>query len=472
MSIRVPLLSNVVLMLVIFSFSSNTFSQVPQLWGMTRGGGAYNGGTIFKVNGDGSGLQIIYSFDSLTGAWPTGNMVFQDGKLYGVTTGGGMWNRGGLFSFDPANLHYSALYDFDLNSGYQNLGSLCAASNNVIYGMNSFGGIDLKGTVFRYDINNSYFSLVHEFISSDGYWVTDNLLEASNHFLYGLTAFGGNFGVGVLFSIDISNNNLVNHYNFEQSTGADPQGDLIQASNGKLYGMACAGGLKNYGVIYCYDPSLNHYQKVHDFDSIDGRLPVGGLLEADNGILYGLAYHGGTNDKGTLFSFDPVNGSFNKLIDFYDFIGRFPLWNLIQASDRKLYGITIQGGSFRNGTIFSYDINTGVYVKVIDQANFGGAIGKLVEIDSTLFTKTTSVDLKTYFSISPNPTGSTFLIQVNGEIENAELDIFTIHGKQVYSSSLRSKREIIHSELTAGIYFVRVSNGMKNLSRKLIIENK
>ncbi|HNQ61740.1 MAG TPA: hypothetical protein PKJ62_05060, partial [Bacteroidia bacterium] len=111
MSIRVPLLSNVVLMLVIFSFSSNTFSQVPQLWGMTRGGGAYNGGTIFKVNGDGSGLQIIYSFDSLTGAWPTGNMVFQDGKLYGVTTGGGMWNRGGLFSFDPANLHYSALYD-------------------------------------------------------------------------------------------------------------------------------------------------------------------------------------------------------------------------------------------------------------------------------------------------------------------------------------------------------------------------
>ena len=465
-------MKKVFLVITILFFSLDSFSQSPQLWGMTGVGGTNGRGTIFKIYGDGTGYQTAYSFDTLTGATPQGNLVFCEGKFYGVTISGGLWNRGVIFSFDPQHSVFTDLFDFDNTTGYQNLGSLIVASNNVLYGMNSAGGIFLRGSIFSFDINSLQFSMVHEFINSDGYWPTANLVEADQQTLYGLTAFGGTYGLGVLFSLNTTNNNLLNLYSFSQGTGGDPQGALIKSDNGKFYGLTSGGGHGNHGVLYSYDPDSNLYLPLHYFDSINGRLPLNSLLEADNGLFYGVAMRGGINDLGILFSFDPLTNTFSKLLDFNGFNGKYPRCNLMQASDSIVYGLSFQGGIHSGGTIFSYNPSTNIFSKIIDmgQTSYGGPIGKLLEVDSTLYNYTNDIDRKQLMYISPNPATSSLTIHLAEGSGDSEITIFTVMGKKVYSTLLKNCSLKLNIDFDPGIYFVRVETRFGSVTQKLMID--
>ncbi len=74
--------------------------------------------------------------------------------------------------------------------------------------------------------------------------------------------------------------------------GGNPNGSLVQASNGKLYGMTYLGGTNNYGVLFRVQPhGWNIYQKnrFRQYGG-NGRYPRGSLVQAGNGKLYGMTY--------------------------------------------------------------------------------------------------------------------------------------------------------------------------------------
>ena len=62
---------------------------------------------------------------------------------------------------------------------------------------------------------------------------------------------------------------------FDFSNGAYPYGSLIQASDGKLYGMTYGGGSNFEGVIFSYDPVASAYTQLKDFDGTNGAYPFG-----------------------------------------------------------------------------------------------------------------------------------------------------------------------------------------------------
>jgi uncharacterized repeat protein (TIGR03803 family) len=151
-----------------------------------------------------------------------------------------------------------------------------------------------------------------------------------------------------------------------------------------LYGLAYGGGAYNnglgYGVIFSYDTAAHTYLDLHDFDSINGFKPLGGLIEATNGKYYGLTPLGGTNDKGTLFSFDPSTNNFTSLYSFNQTTGWYPRGSLKQATDGKLYGMARSGGLNNMGVIFSYDIVLNSYTDLFDFTDVGGySFGSLIE---------------------------------------------------------------------------------------------
>ena len=74
--------------------------------------------------------------------------------------------------------------------------------------------------------------------------------------------------------------------------GSQPHGNLLQASNGKLYGMTQLGGIGVLGVDFSFDPSSTAYTKLDDFDSPNGANPTGSLIQASDGKLYGLTSTG------------------------------------------------------------------------------------------------------------------------------------------------------------------------------------
>jgi uncharacterized repeat protein (TIGR03803 family) len=92
--------------------------------------------------------------------------------------------------------------------------------------------------------------------------------------------------------------------NFDNTNGAHPNGSLIQATNGKLYGMTSEGGSINAGVIFSFDPSSYTYTKLKNFDGTNGGNPYGSLMQARNGKLYGMTRKGGSINAGVIFSFD------------------------------------------------------------------------------------------------------------------------------------------------------------------------
>lgn len=73
-------------------------------------------------------------------------------------------------------------------------------------------------------------------------------------------------------------------------------------------------------------------------------------------------------------------------------------------------------------------------------------------------------------NIYPNPAGNEFQINLSNTIdENAEATIYDINGRQVKSSKLKNQLQTISiSDLNKGVYLVKVKNGVKQSTTKLI----
>ena len=70
------------------------------------------------------------------------------------------------------------------------------------------------------------------------------------------------------------------------------------------------------GVLFQYDPATSIYTKKLDFTGdANGRHPFGSLIQASDGKLYGMTLSGGTNDLGVLFQYDPVTSTYTKKLD-------------------------------------------------------------------------------------------------------------------------------------------------------------
>jgi uncharacterized repeat protein (TIGR03803 family) len=263
-------------------------------------------------------------------------MQARDGKLYGMTTYGGSNGVGVIFSFDPSSSAYTKLKDFDVTDGAEPWGSLMQASDGKLYGMTTFGGSSNEsfGVIFSFDPSTSTYTKLKEFDGTNGAFPEGSLMQAKDGKLYGMTYGGGSngveYGYGVIFSFDPSSSAYTKLKDFDGTNGGNSEGNLMQARDGKLYGMTTYGGSGYYGpysgngVIFSFDPSSSTYTKLKDFDFTNGANPRGSLMEARDGKLYGTTYRGGTNDVGVIFSFDPSSSTFTKLKDFGGTNGAYP----------------------------------------------------------------------------------------------------------------------------------------------------
>src|SRR5688572_33443684 len=80
-----------------------------------------------------------------------------------------------------------------------------------------------------------------------------------------------------------------------------------------------------------------------------------GVVPAPDGRFYGLTYEGGTSDQGTLYSVDATLLAVVVHVNFNGTNGAVPYDELTyDAASGKFYGTTSAGGASNLGTIFSY----------------------------------------------------------------------------------------------------------------------
>lgn len=346
-----------------------------KLYGMTTGGGANNAGVLFEFDPASGICTKKFDFTVSTGSYPTGLLrAASNGKLYGLTYGGGANNKGVLFEYDPANSTYTTKVDFDGTNGANSQSSdLTLASNGKFYGMTQGGGVNNQGVIFEYDPDANSFSKKLDFDgASKGSWPKGRLMQHTNGKLYGMTYEGGDNNYGVIFEFNPTDYSFQKKLSFNgTSTGAWPYGSFMLAQNGKLYGMTYVGATgsdgNGFGILFEYDPVTNTQSVKKNFNRTNGFAPQGNLMQASNGKLYGTTPLGGLNNHGTLFEYTIATNTFSIKIDFaFAPQGSNPTGSLTQLPNGKFFGMTSNGGSYGYGIIFEFDPITKILTKKFD----------------------------------------------------------------------------------------------------------
>jgi len=127
---------------------------------------------------------------------------------------------------------------------------------------------------------------------------------------------------------------------------------LLRANDEALYGSTHAGGSYNGGTVFKLNQDGSGYRVLHDFRGADGYEPVTALVEGRDGMLYGTTIRGGTFDQGTVFKIGKDGGNFSLLHSFPDISGS-PWGGIVEGRDGVLYGTTFNYGNQQFGTVFS-----------------------------------------------------------------------------------------------------------------------
>ncbi len=284
-------------------------------------------GTIFKITPGGT-ESILYAFQGGSdGAYPAGGLI-KDGKgnFFGTTGAGGNFNGacagegcGTIFELKSDGTKQT-LYAFQGGSdGVGPLGGVIKDKSGNLYGTTDSGGTDCDGqgigcgTVFKIASGGTE-TLLHTFQGgSDGRAPYAGLILDGAGNLFGTTGGGGGsgcggLGCGTVFKIAADGTERV-LYSFQGGTdGYAPEAGLVIDKSGNLYGTTFFGGgtgCKQTGHVGCgtvFKLAPDGTETVlYAFKHLHGAYPAAALL-LQNGILYGTASEGGTNNDGVVFS--------------------------------------------------------------------------------------------------------------------------------------------------------------------------
>jgi uncharacterized repeat protein (TIGR03803 family) len=339
------------------------------LYGTTQFGGQNDYGVVFKLTPPAPGrtawtetvlhdFRYNYATGDTDGAMPAAGLLMDaTGALYGTTISGGTASPqpccgfGTVFKLTPprpgtTTWTKTVLYRFAGGAdGSDPAAALTADGTGALYGTTLYGGTGACtdgwgvvvgcGTVFKLTPPRAGQTTwtkrtLYRFIGgSDGGEPQGKLLLDASGALYGTTFQGGRgqcsvdwdgIGCGTVFKLtppapgQSAWRKSVLH-NFAGPEGAYPQGGVIADAAGHLYGTASGGGhgvsLSGDGVVFKLRrpaPGQTRWTAtaLHYFDILtSGRVPIGELVAAPTGQLFGVAFDGGQGLVGTVFQVTP-----------------------------------------------------------------------------------------------------------------------------------------------------------------------
>jgi uncharacterized repeat protein (TIGR03803 family) len=368
---------------VIYTFTNQSQGTYPNgtsairddgtLIGATYAGGANNYGTVYSLTppatpGGTWSQRVLYSSGGSVGASVDCVALGTGGIIYGATALGGTVPYGTVFSLAPrgspnADLAATVLHNFtDGGAGLNPAGGIV---ENVV--LNQSGG-EFNGGTAAQVISGGTPIIFHSFGSGTDGANPVGRLVLSGLGLYGVTQNGGTSGFGTVFSLslptesgDSASESVI--YNFAGgSDGGNPTTGLATESN-ILYGTTPNGGANGQGTVFSLTPPSSPggvWTKtlIYSFSGgDDGANPMGELIVARDGTLYGTTYNGGAAHAGTVFSLTPPSapgGAWTETVlhafqggtDGANPQGRLLVWS------GAFYGTTVNGGPANSGTVF------------------------------------------------------------------------------------------------------------------------
>jgi uncharacterized repeat protein (TIGR03803 family) len=255
-------------------------------------------GNIFDVSETGT-LTTLYTLsNSALGATPVSPILGPDDQFYGVASSGGNANNCGTI-YRLISTVYTVIHTFDGTHGCGPAG-LVLGTDGSFYGTTTSGGTAKGGVVFKLTYvagKTNVFTVLTNLASTYGPPV-GSLVEGNDGNYYGVTAglqatgkaFGSVFQVtpaGVLTTLHALNGS---------SDGGYPAAGLILATDGNFYGTSDATLFRI--------TSAGSFSVLFDFETApsgDGSLPTN-LVQHTNGLLYGVTSSGGSRSESGIYN--------------------------------------------------------------------------------------------------------------------------------------------------------------------------
>ena len=186
-----------------------TFDAAGNLYSAAMNGGAYGYGVTFELTPKSAGgwkERVLHAFKGLPGKVPQFAPIFDAaGSLYGTTSGGGPQDAGTIYELTPTSdgkWIYKVIRVFNGRNGHDPLWIKFDKAGNL-YGTTYWDDADGYGVVFKLTPNPDGSwkeTILHRFEGSDGGQTEGLVLDAAGN-IYGLTAYYGAYGAGVIFEI-------------------------------------------------------------------------------------------------------------------------------------------------------------------------------------------------------------------------------------------------------------------------------
>src|SRR5574337_1740016 len=262
-------------------------------------------------------------------------------------------------------------------------------------------------------------TVLHAFHGADGSSPRAPLLQASDGNFYGTTYSGGDDGNGcvqgcngTVFKITPQGQFTLLHTfvggGNSYQDGRNPVGGLVEAPDGYLYGVTESGGAHggNYGVFYRISKT-GQFQRLHEFCPTgmigcnEGANPQAGLTLGHDGYFYGTLTDPPSYNR--VFRITST-GVYTDVKNLYGTgLGYVRNGALLQASDDNLYGVTT-GGIYRVTPALGF-----APVYFFGPGNGTGLSGLIQATDGNLYGAT---------YVSPGNRGFVFRLGLDGSHQN------------------------------------------------------
>ena len=322
----------------------------------------------------------LHEFVTETGRFYDNKLVTDGTYLYGVRYDGHINGAGAVFRTSMDGGHHEVIHTFeDPLYGTHPVGTL-VLSGTTLYGMTIFGGENNMGVIFRMENDGSEFGKLLDFNYSNGA-LPYTSLTISGTVLYGVSQQGGYYGKGLVFRINTDGTGYKKLLDFNGANGQSPAGSLA-ISGDTLFGVTVRGGSSDYGVIYRINADGTRHETLFNFDETSGYNPFGGLTVSST-TLYGTAGQGGSGQGfGSVYKINTDGTSFEE---FVSFSAINPNGTLILI-DSTLYGMSANGGN-GSGVVFAIQTENDTYTPLhyFDNTSGRNPSGSLLYADDKLY---------------------------------------------------------------------------------------
>ncbi len=287
-------------------------------YGTTVLGGTTQSGTIFKMTSSGT-VTVLYNFlGTSDGSFPyAAPLLGSDGALYGTASVGGTGD-GVVYKITTAGV-YKVIYTYDNTHGSYPASTPLLGADGNLYITSILGGSNYCGSVIKLSTAGVLGSTYNFTCGTTGAYPVGSLIQGSDGNYYGTTEDGGAYSNGLLFKLSKAFAfSSIHSFGATTTEGLYPSAGVVQATDGNYYGVTTQGGTLNDGSIF-ESTSGNVFSTLFSFNNSANLMPaypLGEMMQHTNGTLYGVTQFGGTSNFGTVFSLSRSLAKFCALVQY------------------------------------------------------------------------------------------------------------------------------------------------------------